>query len=246
MGGCHFIHSAHGRAMCAQACLAVLLVSTLIGMCSGQVKPAALPERMLWRLTLIEHHPSAGANATDEAFGNYYFDWSTPIVSVRQENSFSFVSWRPDIPWNVFWGDEGRVAAAYLDTSDPSSAAGSLQCTTLPFVYDRAFWPRSFLTSNCTASSASPLAMPSRFGGRFYDGVLAFPLACTLSDGTGSMAIKPTVWLSPADGSVLRFDVTTPTPGWNAQTWDVLEQVPVPDLPPTFMRLPAYCNASLS
>ena len=93
----------------------------------------------------------------------------------------------------------------------------------LPLPYTSQFWPRDFLTTNCTAVSVGPAPMPARFGGAFFDGQLAVAYNCTLAGG--SMHVRPTVWLSPTSGTVMRFDVPEATPGWNPQTWDILQQV---------------------
>ena len=202
------------------------------------VRPAPLPIKMLWRLTLIEHHPAVEEGAADVAFGNYYFDWSGPLVATRQENAISFVPWRPDVPFNMFWGNKGVLSAAYVDTNSTER----MICKKLDLVYDSSFWPHSFLESNCTAFTNKAIPMPERFGGRFYDGRPAVPLNCTIADETDSMRITPTIWLDEEKGDVLRFDVVDATPGWNPQTWDILEQQALPDLPAEFMSMPPWCT----
>ena len=101
----------------ASAPVAIALAVSLATMVTVvHAAPSPLPARMLWRLTLIEHHAAVRPGAVDFAFGNYYFDWTGPLVASRQENAVSYQPWRAvngsDIPWNTFWAFNGTVAAA--------------------------------------------------------------------------------------------------------------------------------------
>ena len=202
--------------------------------------PATMPERMVWRLTLVEQHDTVFPGAYDSAFGNYYFDWSRPpYVWSRQENSVTYVQWREDEtgpPWNTFWAANGTVAAGYVDM-----ATGAMVCKSLPFPYSAAFWPRGFMQSNCTlVQPAKVRPMPPRFGGQFYDGRDGVAYDCELSGG--SMQIFPTIWTDPATGRLLRFDVQKKSPGWNPQTWDILEQSAFPAINDSFLEIPGWCK----
>ena len=67
-------------------------------------------------------------------------------------------------------------------------------------------------------------------------------LQCTLSGG--DMALSPTVWTDPTTGVVLRFDLSTTSPGWNPQTWDILQQVELETADSefsAFVALPQWC-----
>ena len=211
---------------------------------AASVLPAPLPSRMLWRLTLVEHHPSVKPNASDEAFGNYYFDWSAPdgIVSVRQENSIAYAPWRSSIPipWNNFYGVNGKLATVFLNST---KALPAIECRPLPLSYGPEFWPRDFLTSQCvTLHGGQSVPMPTRFGGRFYDGRLAIALQCQIGTTGGIMQINPVLYIDSRNGQVLRFDLTTYSPGWNAQTWDILEQRSFDSFDNHFMAMPEICT----
>ena len=215
---------------------------------AASVLPAPLPLRMLWRLTLVEHHASVSPNASDEAFGNYYFDWSAPsgIVSVRQENSVAYAPWRSSvpIPWNNFYGVNGTLATVILDL--PVSSP-TITCQKLPLTYGPEFWPRDFLTTQCTTlHGGQSVFMPTRFGGRFYDGRPAIALQCQIGTAGGTMQINPVLYIDPVNGQVLRFDLTTYSPGWNAQTWDILEQRSFDNFDDHFMAMPEICTSALS
>jgi len=210
------------------------------------VPPAALPLSMLWRLALVEHHDSVFPGAEDVAFGNYYFDWSDPsgLVASRQENAVAYEAWRQDlggdVPWNTFWAWEGVVASAYVDINQ-----GIVTCSRLPYPYNASFWPRDFLTSCCKLVDPQGRVepMPPRFGNRTnsFDGRLGVARACVMTGG-GGMHIEPVVWLDPKTGLVLRFDIASASPGWNPQTWDILEQVTYPEpINKSFLAPPSWC-----
>ena len=208
------------------------------------VDPASLPPILLWRLQLVEHHVVPGyGDVTDEAFGLYYFAWDDPsgLVFSRQENSVGYESWRfpPDIPWNTFWAVVGGIAVTLMN----NTAGGKSTCTRLPYRYTTEFWPRDFLTSKCEPEAGRLVqAIPPRFGKgtTSFDGRAGVARRCTLNGG--GMAIRPTVWTDPQSGRLLRFDLEEKSAGWNPQTWDILEQVPIDRLEPAFRRIPDVCN----
>jgi len=210
------------------------------------VDPASLPPILLWRLQLVEHHVVPGyGDVTTEAFGLYYFAWDDPsgLVFSRQENSFGYEDWRfritGDIPWNTFWAVDGGIAVTLMN----NTAGGKSACTHLPYRYTTEFWPRDFLTSKCEPVAGRLVqAIPPRFGkgSTSFDGRAGVARRCTLNGG--GMAIRPTVWTDPQSGRLLRFDLEEKSAGWNPQTWDILEQVPIDRLEPAFRRIPDVCN----
>lgn len=210
---------------------------------AAPVPPAQLPTSMAWRLALIEHHDAVRKGAVDFAFGNYYFDWSQPsgLVTSRQENSIAYTDWRfalgSDVPWNVFYAVEGQVAAATLDMGN-----GRTQCRSLPFAYNASFWPQDFLFSQCAVVSGLAEPMPARFGYTpgSYDGLLGVARQCHMSGG-GTMELRPIIYTDPSTGVVLRFDLKETSPGWNPQTWDILQQIDYSNISTGFLAMPSWC-----
>lgn len=85
--------------------------------------------------------------------------------------------------------------------------------------------------------------MPSRFGGKFFDGRKAMQRQCEL--GGGSMTINPVAWTDPDSGALLRLDFQTQSPGWQKQTWDILQQIDVQaagGFQDGFLELPSWCS----
>lgn len=218
---------------------------------SAVAPPAPFPQSMLWRLLLIEHHNLVGRGSSDVTFGNYYFDWGAPsgLVASRQENGVSYAGWRyaidGDLPWNVFFANEGKVYAAHVDL-----ARGTLACQNLGLQYTASFWPRNFLTANCKLKNSGVIeSIPFRFNSSettavhlSFDGRPGVALACLLWGGAVT-TIQPTIWLDPSTGLVLRFDIEKASPGWNPQTWDVLQQQDLGlSFNRTFLAIPSLCG----
>jgi hypothetical protein len=102
-----------------------------------------LPLTFLWIIQLKEYHPTH--NQTDYSSCLYYWDYTRTPFATRQENNIHYTEWRleeaGDIPWNVFWGFNGTLSAAYLSLQN-AKVGGNILGT-----YDESYWPRELDTA---------------------------------------------------------------------------------------------------
>lgn len=193
------------------------------------------PLTFLWLIQLKEFHYDV-SNTTEKIDYSqciYYFDYQcrTGNFCTRQENNVLFSSWRGvDVPWNVFYGFNGTISAAYLPLADQGKAVGKVLGPFDP----NSYWPRE---PECQETMRG-VQIPVEFGGHFRDNTANSTLyECQLA-GISNVQM----YVDGATGSqVLRLAFTKAAPMWNPQIWDIMSQQEFPDpFPEKFMAPPAW------
>eukprot|EP00823_Brevimastigomonas_motovehiculus_P002287 TRINITY_DN1430_c0_g1_i1.p1 TRINITY_DN1430_c0_g1~~TRINITY_DN1430_c0_g1_i1.p1 ORF type:complete len:253 (+),score=20.23 TRINITY_DN1430_c0_g1_i1:230-988(+) len=187
------------------------------------------PNSFAWLVHIVEEHPMK--NQTDFTEGQYFFDYTQkPIYATRQQNIVLPISWRPDIPYNIFFAVNYTIYTAYMD-----GAEGKVNCVPSTFSYTAELWPQDW---SPLCKFVGHVQLPSVFHGRFNDARFGDEYQCNHPGFQGSFFFShdnPSV--------VMRVSIQALPPMWNAQVWDTAALYEMP-FPATYWQVPSWLNCT--